>query len=227
MTLEEVASSHGNDLRQEEVNLWGIGVAPEFGIGQRALLLITPAGNFLWDCVSLLDDRTAEFIKGLGGLAGIAISHPHYYTSMIEWSRAFAAPIYLHARDRQWVMRPDKAIIFWEDDEKEIASGVTLIRLGGHFPGGTVMHCRGNVEGSGKILSGDILQVTPDGFVSFMFSYPNLIPLPSKVIKDIQGRLAPWSYDCIYGAWWDRVIRTNASQIVAKSVARYLEAIAD
>ena len=25
----------------------------------------------------------------LGGIAAIAISHPHYYTSMVEWSRAF------------------------------------------------------------------------------------------------------------------------------------------
>jgi glyoxylase-like metal-dependent hydrolase (beta-lactamase superfamily II) len=167
-------------------------------------------------------------VENLGGLAGIAISHPHYYTAMVEWSRAFnGAPIYLHARDRQRVVRPCDSIVFWEEDLKEIAPGMTLIRLGGHFPGGTVLHWQKGAEGKGAILSGDILQVTPDGFVSFMFSYPNLIPLPARIIRDIQARLAPWNYDRVYGAWWDRAILKDASQIVSKSVARYLDAISD
>ena len=54
---------------------------PDFAIAQRALLIRTPAGNFLWDCIALIDDATVDLIKGLGGLAGIAISHPHYYTT--------------------------------------------------------------------------------------------------------------------------------------------------
>jgi glyoxylase-like metal-dependent hydrolase (beta-lactamase superfamily II) len=223
----QLSTSHKNEVREQGPHLHGIGIAPEFAIGQRAILLTTPEGNFLWDCISLLDDSTIRFVHELGGLKGIAISHPHYYTAMAEWSRAFDAPIYLHARDRQWVVRPSDSIVFWEDDEKEIAPGVTLIRLGGHFPGGTVLHWRKGAEGRGAILSGDILQVTPDGFVSFMFSYPNLIPLPARSILEIKARLAPWDYDRIYGAWWDRVILRDASQIVAKSVARYLQAIAD
>jgi glyoxylase-like metal-dependent hydrolase (beta-lactamase superfamily II) len=225
-TFEQLTASHRNEIKQQEANLFGIGIVPDFAIGQRALLLITKEGNFLWDCVSLVDDATIRFVRGLGGLAGIAISHPHYYTSMNEWSRAFDnAPVYLHARDRPWVMRPAGSIVFWEGDEKEIAPGVTLIRLGGHFPGGTVLHWRDGAEGRGAILSGDILQVTPDGFVSFMFSYPNLIPLAAQTIQEIKARLEPWNYDRIYGAWWDRVILKDASQIVAKSVARYIDAI--
>ena len=103
-----------------EPGLLGIGTTPEFAIGQRALLLRTANGNFLWDCISLLDDATVELVHSLGGLRGIAISHPHYYTTMVEWSRAFGdAPIYLHAADREWVMRPDDAIDFWEGEEQE------------------------------------------------------------------------------------------------------------
>jgi glyoxylase-like metal-dependent hydrolase (beta-lactamase superfamily II) len=227
-SYKQLLSSHKNEVRQQGPNLHGIGIVPEFAIGQRALLLITPEGNFLWDCISLLDDDTIRFVENLGGLAGIAISHPHYYTAMVEWSRAFnGAPIYLHARDRQRVVRPCDSIVFWEEDLKEIAPGMTLIRLGGHFPGGTVLHWQKGAEGKGAILSGDILQVTPDGFVSFMFSYPNLIPLPARIIRDIQARLAPWNYDRVYGAWWYRAILKDASQIVSKSVARYLDAISD
>src|SRR3982074_3231289 len=81
---------------------------PAFGIGQRAILARTPAGNVLWDCLALIDDATVDLLKGMGGVAAIAISHPHYYTTMVEWSRALGgAPIYLHAADSQWVMRAD------------------------------------------------------------------------------------------------------------------------
>jgi glyoxylase-like metal-dependent hydrolase (beta-lactamase superfamily II) len=227
-TLEELSLSHRNIFRQQDDQLLGIGTEPDFAIGQRALLLRTKAGNFLWDCISLIDDATIRFVREQGGLAGIAISHPHYYTSMSEWSRAFDdAPIYLHARDRQWVMRPGQSVVYWEEDEKEIAPGVTLIRLGGHFPGGTVLHWQDGADGRGTILSGDILQVTPDGFVSFMYSYPNLIPLPPKTIREIQSRLDTWKYNRIHGAWWDRVILKDASQIFSKSVERYIRAVTE
>ena len=43
-------------------------------------------GNVLWECVTLLDDATAEAVEALGGLAAIAISHPHYYASMVAWA---------------------------------------------------------------------------------------------------------------------------------------------
>jgi glyoxylase-like metal-dependent hydrolase (beta-lactamase superfamily II) len=107
----------------------------------------------------------------------------------------------------------------------ELAPGLTLLRGGGHFPGGTVLHWRDGAEGRGVLLSGDILQVTPDRMVSFMFSYPNLTPLPAAAVQAIGDKLAPLRFDRIYGAFWDRVIRADAREIVRRSVARYLEAI--
>jgi len=71
----------------------------------------------------------AEAIRAMGGISAIAISHPHYYSSMVEWSRAFGGvPIYLHAADRQWVMRPDKGIVFWEGETRILAEGLTLLK---------------------------------------------------------------------------------------------------
>ncbi len=96
---------------------------------------------------------------------------------MVEWAHAFDAPIHLHAGDRQWVMRPDPAIKFWDGDTLSLADGVTLIRCGGHFAGGTVLHWAQGGEGRGALLSGDIVQVIPDRkFVSFMRSYPEPDP---------------------------------------------------
>ena len=55
----------------------------------------------LWDCVTLLDDDTAAAVERRGGLAAIAISHPHYYSAMVDWGRRFGCPVYLHAADRR------------------------------------------------------------------------------------------------------------------------------
>src|SRR3954469_14059798 len=140
-TLESLRKTHTNKFRRLATELMTIETTPAFGIGQRAILARTPVGNVLWDCVALVDDATVDVLKGLGGLAAIAISHPHYYTTMVEWSRALGGvPIHLHAADRQWVMRPDSAVQFWERDTKSIGPGLTLVRLGGHFDGGTVLH---------------------------------------------------------------------------------------
>ena len=60
---------------------------------------------------------------------------------------------------------------------------------------------------------------------SFMFSYPNLIPLPARAVKRIAEAIAPFTYERIYGAWWERVVESDGQAIVEKSVTRYLEAI--
>src|SRR5699024_129896 len=106
-----------NVFQKKEPDLYSIETTPKVGIGQRAFLVKGPEGNILWDCLSVVDDATIDIIKALGGLDAIAISHPHYYSSMVEWSRAFGdIPIYLHEADRQWVMRPDDRIHFWTGD---------------------------------------------------------------------------------------------------------------
>jgi hypothetical protein len=115
-TLQELARGHDNVFRVQEPGLHGIGTTPSFAIGQRALLVSNLEGNVLWDCISLLDDVTVELVRALGGIRSIAISHPHYYSSMVEWAAAFDAPVHLHAADRQWVMRPDERLHFWEGE---------------------------------------------------------------------------------------------------------------
>jgi hypothetical protein len=225
-TLEQMRRSYRNAFGRHENGLMGIGTVPAFAIGQRALLVRTAAGNILWDCISFIDDATIEIVQALGGIASIAISHPHYYSSMVEWSHAFGkAPIWLHAADRQWVMRPDPVVQFWTEETKEIATGVTLIRAGGHFAGGTVLHWAAGAGGVGVLLSGDIVQVGPDKKVSFMRSYPDLIPLDAGAVRRIAEVLQPWPFDPIYGAWWERTIASGGKEAMAYSVQRYIDAI--
>lgn len=156
----------------------------------------TEHGNFLWDCVSLIDDATIEIIRGLAGLRGIAVSHPHFYSAMTEWSRAFDdVPIHLHAADREWVMNPGDAIDFWDGAQKELAPGVTLVRCGGHFEGGTVLHWADGANGRGALLAGDIVRVGPDGFVSFCAAfrissrYRRLLSTASRTLSSLSATI--------------------------------------
>jgi glyoxylase-like metal-dependent hydrolase (beta-lactamase superfamily II) len=227
-TLEKLRLTNRNSIKFKEPGLIGIGIEPHFAIGQRALFLRSPSGNILWDCLPLIDQAVVECFQALGGISAIAISHPHYYSSMVEWSRAFGGvPIYLHAADRQWVMRPDKAIVSWEGETWKLAEGLTLIRCGGHFEGGTVLHWAGGAEGRGALLTGDVIQVVPDRkHVSFMYSYPNYIPLSASAIEKIAKAVEPFEYDRVYGAFWEMVIEQDGKAVVKRSAEGYLRAIA-
>ena len=226
-TMADLRRSHHNLIRSQGSGITGIGPMPKFAIGQRALLIQTSQGNLLWDCVSLIDYPTAEAVKGLGGIVAIAISHPHYYSSMVDWSEKFGSvPVYLHADDRQWVMRPSANIVFWEGERRKLFGGLTLIRCGGHFGGGTVLHSAEGEEGEGALLTGDIIQVAQDRrFVSFMRSYPNYIPLSAAAVNRITRAVEPFAFKHIYGAWWDAIVKNDAKQAVETSAARYIRAI--
>lgn len=96
--FDSLTTTHTNKWQQLEPQLFSIKTVPAFAINQRAILLRTPQGNVLWDCIANLDPATRALVDALGGISAIAISHPHYYTTMQEWAAAFNAPIYLHAR---------------------------------------------------------------------------------------------------------------------------------
>ncbi len=229
-TLEALRSTHRNVVKPEEPGLHSINTEPKFGIGQRAFLIRTPEGNVLWDCVALLDDATVSRIKDLGGVAEIAVSHPHYYTTMVEWSRAFGdAPIHLHEAERPWVMRPDPCIRFWGGRSKGLCGGLTLVSTGGHFEGYQVLHWPAGAGGRGALMAGDQPQICMDPKqVTFMYSYPNYIPLNATAIRHIVECLGPLEYDRLYGAFFTRgqgIIPDGAKEVVRRSAARYLRAI--
>jgi hypothetical protein len=216
-----------NAIRELEPGLISITTQPAFGINQRAQLLRTPHGNILWDCIALVDRATVEMIKAMGGIKAIAISHPHYYTTMTEWSAALGnAPIYLHAADKKWIMRNGPTVSLWEGQSKELLPGLTLICAGGHYPGGTVLHWAEGAGGKGALLSGDIVQVVQDNkSVSFMWSFPNFIPLSGPRVEGVVNALKPYTFDRIHGAFTDRTIWSDGKGVLERSAARYLRII--
>jgi len=226
-TLERLRTTHMNGFRQCEPGMIGIGTQPKFAIGQRALLICTPEGNVLWDCVSLIDDATVSVIKALGGLRAIAISHPHFYTTLGEWSRAFGdVPVYLHADDAKEVRRPETCIKYWEGATLHLQKDITLIRGGGHFAGSSMLHWSAGADGKGVVCSSDTAMVNLDRkSFTFMRSIPNHIPLPASAVRDIEAALLPFEFDRVYSHHWERVIPTGAKEILQRSVQRYIAAI--
>jgi hypothetical protein len=226
-TLKELQTTHKNRLDVEGPELISLVTEPKFAIGQRALHVRTPDGNVLWDCITVIDDRSVAAIQALGGVVAIAVSHPHFYASVVEWSRALGnVPVYLHAADGEWVRRPHPAIVFWHGESHPLVPGLTLLRLGGHFPGATVLHWAGGAGGKGAILSGDVLQVGYDRkTVSFMYSFPNYIPVNVATVQRIKAALERYPFEQIYGAWFGQNISANAKEAFRHSADRYIAAI--
>jgi hypothetical protein len=211
------------EVRELEPGLTGVGAEPKVGIGQRALLVQTQDGNFLWDSFGFIDDRGIEEVRSRGGLHGIAMSHPHFYGVCVEWSQAFDhAPIFIPESDRRWVMRPDPAIRYWEGTLRPLHD-LTLIQCGGHFDGSAVLHWAAGAGGRGALLTGDSITVVADRrFVTFMRSYPNQIPLPAERVRGIVAAVQPYHFDRIYGGWWDSVVERDGQQTVVRSADRYI-----
>lgn len=221
--MTELAETHDVVVREEEADLFGVGVEPPVAIGQRALLVRTASGNVLWDCVPLLDDSARERIAELGGISAICMSHPHFYGAHVEFAEAFDARVLVPKADAAWIRRPSEHVELF-DDEVEPVPGLTLARIGGHFDGAAVLHWQAGSEGRGALLTGDTVTVVPDrGWASFMWSYPNLIPLDEHAVRDIAMRVGRFQFDRVYGGWWGRVIVENGAASVRRSAERYVE----
>jgi hypothetical protein len=175
-----------------------------------------------------LDSKTIEAIHRVGGIKAISASHPHFYASMVEWSLAFDhAPIVLPEADQRWIMRPCDSIRFFKD-RSEILPQIEVVRCGGHFPGSSVLAWQSGANGKGALLAGDTIMVAMDRkSVSFMYSYPNLIPLSAQKVRTIIGTLNRIRFDRIYSAWKERMIPDNAKNAVGTSATKYINAISD
>lgn len=222
-TLDKLAAD-GHELVHHELEpgIHGFNREPRFGIGQRTHLVQTPAGNLLWDPPNHLDQPLVDAIERLGGAEVIVASHPHMYGSQVSWShRLGRVPVLVHAADRGWVQREDPVLREWRGVE-EVLPGVTLVEVGGHFPGAAVAHVATGSDGRGTLLSGDaIVPVVATGWVTFMRSYPNWVPLSAGLVRRIVDRLEPYDFERLYGLLGGTVL-ADAKGAVRRSADRYI-----
>lgn len=221
-TLAELSTPDRTaSVAEVEPGLHGIAIEPSVGIGQRALLVQTPDGNLLWDPTGYLDDDLVASVGRLGGVAAVAASHPHMFGVQVEWSHRFGgAPVLVQEADAEWLQRGDPVVATW-GDVREVLPGVTLHRIGGHFPGSAVARFTG-ADGRGVLLTGDTVAGTPDEhWVSFLRSYPNKLPLSAAVVGRIADRVLALDFDRLYDNFGGRV-RADAPHWVRRSADRYI-----
>ena len=221
-TLEELErAGHRTSVVELEHSLLGITVEPTVGIGQQAHLVVTPAGNLLWDPTGYLDDNAVSGVLSRGEVVAIAASHPHMFGAQVEWSRALGdVPVLVSEPDMGWIGRPDPLIQSWRG-RHEIATGLTLHQLGGHFPGSAIVHWEAGARGRGVLLVSDTIHVNPDrATVTFMRSYPNRIPLSATVALRLAEAIEPLTYERIYDNF-GHTINSDAPAAVRRSADRY------
>jgi hypothetical protein len=221
-TLAELAGAGRKvDVFEFEPDLYGVTADPKVGIGQFSKVVRTPGGNLLWDPIGYLDDAAVARIRELGEVVAIAASHPHMFGVQVEWSRALGGPpVLVPEPDLRWVARPDPVIRPWSD-RVEIAPGLVLSQVGGHFPGSAVAHWAAGAGGRGVLLSSDTVYANPDRrSVSFMRSFPNHLPLSGPVAERIAAHLEQFRFDRLYGNFGN-IIDADAQDILRRSARRH------
>jgi hypothetical protein len=207
--------------REVEPDLWGLSAEPGVGIGQQTMVVRTPQGSLVFDCVGFIDDAALELVRSLGPTLAVAASHPHMYGVQTEWAHALGdVPVLVAERDREWVRRPSSLVEHY-DERREVAPGLTLHRVGGHFRGQAVVEWRAGAHGAGVLLAADAVFPNPDRrSVSFMRSYPNRIPLSGNVVQRLAAQLESLHFDRLYNNF-GAVVPSGAKQVLRASADRH------
>ena len=159
-------------------------------------------------------------IRERGPVLAVAASHPHMFGAQTDWAEALDAPVLVCTPDVRWLGRSSDRIQLWDGD-RELAPGLRLYRVGGHFPGAAVALWAGGAGGRGVLLSGDTVFPNPDrSSVGFMRSYPNKIPMSAAVVERIAARLAPLTFDRVIGNFGN-AIDSGGHLAVQRSAQRH------
>lgn len=204
-----LAAAHRLVVSDVEPGVRQVTAEPKLAIGQRGYVVADRGGAVLWDPPAVVDAR------GLGDVVAVAMSHPHYFGAMAAWAEALDVPVWVAEQDLAWVTESSERIVAWRG-EHEVAPGLVLVRCGGHFPGSAVLWWDG-----GALFTGDTIQVVPGADrASFMYSYPNYLPLAPAVVEAVVAAATRRPFTRAYGAFGE--ITDDAEAAVHRSAARYL-----
>jgi glyoxylase-like metal-dependent hydrolase (beta-lactamase superfamily II) len=212
-TVEELTrTGHVLEWFEVEPGLTGMTTAPGVGIGQQTMVVRSDDGNLLWDPPGLITNEAVDHVRRLGPTRAIAASHPHMFGVQLAWAEVLGAPVLVNAKDADWLQRRGEAIELWSG-ERVITSTITLLELGGHFPGSCVALWSAGAEGKGVLLTGDTIFANPDGTASFMRSYPNRIPLSAAVVQRLADATDRLRFDRLYNNFGARIDHDARSMV--------------
>ncbi|WP_040167286.1 MBL fold metallo-hydrolase [Microbacterium gorillae] len=220
-TLAELRKTEHHNVIRQDGEFMGLCTSPSLNFGQRGFIVPWGDSNLMWDMVPYFDDDTYERIQELGGLKGIAISHPHFFSTMIEWADRFDVPIYIHEDNRPWVFRPSERIHFWSGESFKLDDDMTLVRTGGHFAGSQILH----IASKKTVLVADSVNLVSDpGFVSFEYGWAQIIPTDEEAVRQVVAAYEPYEFETIVGGWWDQRITGNY-ETIRRSGDRFIAAL--
>ena len=221
-TLPDLEDGRTIDIEEIEPGLHAFIVQPPVGIGHRPLLVQTDRGNLLWDPPGFISEDAIQRVRDLGGIAWIAASHPHMFGVQLEWANAFDAEVLVSEKDAGWIARQGEASRLW-DGVLELAPGLSLHRLGGHFAGSAIAHWAG-ADNKGVMLASDTFAPNPDiGTVTFLWSYPNRIPLSAGTVERIVNSVQDLEFDRLYGNFAPFPILHDAKAGFMRSAQRHID----
>lgn len=155
------------------------------------------------------------------------ISHPHFYTSWVDWSSTFGCPVFVAAEDKEWLNRqptPEANLQFLTSKRTSIVPGVNAIVCGGHFPGSTVLHTAPPNTKVPSLFHADTIHTVPSagnpepgrpGVLSytFMWAIPNMIPMHPDQIHRIWQSLKRLNIQTTYGVSDALTVRWQPGQV--------------
>lgn len=215
----EYGRRHDGDVQVVELEpgLWAVNGPRGVGIGQQAKIIATSIGTVMVDAPAVITPSAIEAVATLGPTLAIIPSHPHMFGLQSLWSAALGnAPVYVSAADEHWLGARPAHLRLW-DGALSPAPGVRASQPGGHFPGSSVVHWVGS-DGKGVLLSSDTVGVNRDGkTASFMWSFPNYIPLSAAVTRRIVTHIDRYEFDRIYGNFPSAITKDAKARVTASA----------
>jgi hypothetical protein len=86
-----------------------------------------------------------------------------------------------------------------------------------------VLHWPDGAGGRGALLTGDTIYIVRDRrWVTFMYSYPNSIPLDAGAVQRIVAAVEPYAFEHLYSSFQDEPL-VDAKTAVRRSAERYVQ----
>ena len=157
LTPAEVAAGHACAWSEDGNGVVTFRNEPRLGtIGPNGYLVPHPAaGNVVFEVTGWVSDEALAFLEARGGVQVIAASHPHAYGALWRLQDRFpGAVVVVQTEDLPWTGAFRATRPF--DERLELAPGLTLHHVGGHFAGQAVLFW---ASGNGGILfAGDMVK---------------------------------------------------------------------
>ena len=134
---ERVARGVRTRWKEFTPGIWGFWCEPRYGLAGTGWLILRDDGNVGFEGAPFYHDDALEQVERLGGLRTLGASHPHGYGALWQLQERFGPELVIHRED----VRYTKAfrVTTVADDEHEIAPGLTLHHVAGHYEGQCIL----------------------------------------------------------------------------------------